>query len=90
MNCPRARRYLIISLIRKGVDKKHPYALVIVKVQELLNSDWLVHMSHIFKGGTALLIAWLIWIILSNLELVFILFLLAVFVLFCSPTRAFI
>ena len=42
---------LTISLIRKGVDKKHPYALVIVKIQELLGRDWWVHMSHIFWEG---------------------------------------
>ena len=40
-----------ISLIRKGVDNKHPYALVIAKVQELLKRDWVVHMNHIFKEG---------------------------------------
>ena len=33
------------------MDRKHPYALIIAKVQELLSRDWVVHMLNIFREG---------------------------------------
>ena len=39
----------IVDLIQKGMDKKHPYAMMIARVQNLLQRDWQVHVKHVFR-----------------------------------------
>ena len=39
---------LAVALIKKRLDSKHSYGMVIAKVHDLLPHDWQVHISHIF------------------------------------------
>ena len=38
-----------IELIKKTLDSKHPYAMFIARVQELLSQNWIVHVKHIYR-----------------------------------------
>ena len=38
-----------ISLIQQGTDSRHPYAMVVTRVQELLRRDWQVLYCHIYR-----------------------------------------
>ena len=38
-----------LLLIRNRVDRNHPYSMVIINcIKELLNRDWVVHLTHIY------------------------------------------
>ena len=38
-----------VVLIKKHLDSKHLYGMVIAKVHDLLSRDWQVRISHIFR-----------------------------------------